>query len=258
MKFIQTDPGTMIVECIEDLRDFSVFIFKKQSTLEENKSKRATIVDALFKKSLREFHMELIGERIFGIVMFKMIISGYEAVLTEEHASLKYHDLITTFEGVLTKVCREEKVTFPTTLGVNAFRGFLNEFAQVQKRKGSRQKTASNKSIRKKRRRSDVTVVSLWKTREMQWLFTDPSWSSLPGGYSSCADLLRSLFPIHVAHRENVHLCGLSHYLSQEMPYESECTVSSHGTSSEYGMILHFEEAKGNTFSHRVASSVQC
>ena len=93
--------------------------------------------------------------------MFEMMISGYEAVLTEEHASLKYHDLITTFEGVLTKVCREEKVTFPTTLGVNAFRGFLNEFAQVQKRKGSRQKTASNKSIRKKRRRSDVTVVSL-------------------------------------------------------------------------------------------------
>ncbi|PAV56154.1 hypothetical protein WR25_13386 isoform B [Diploscapter pachys] len=217
----QTDPGTMIVECIEDLRDFSVFIFKKQSTLEENKSKRATIVDALFKKSLREFHMELIG---------------YEAVLTEEHASLKYHDLITTFEGVLTKVCREEKVTFPTTLGVNAFRGFLNEFAQVQKRKGSRQKTASNKSIRKKRRRSDVTVVSLWKTLEMQWFFTDSSWSSLPSGYGSCADLLRSLFPIHVAHGENVYLCGLSHYLSQEMPYESECTVSSHRTSSEYAI----------------------
>lgn len=74
---------------------------------------------------------------------------------------LKYRDLITTFEGVLTKVCKEEKVSFPTTLGVNAFRfvllgihsspriahrfiefrGFLNEFMQNQKKRGSKQKS---------------------------------------------------------------------------------------------------------------------
>lgn len=57
----QTDPGNMIVESVEDLRQFSVFIFKKQSNLDQKKSKRDTVVDALFKKSLREFHMELIG-----------------------------------------------------------------------------------------------------------------------------------------------------------------------------------------------------
>lgn len=51
----------MIVESVEDLRQFSVFIFKKQSNLDQKKSKRDTVVDALFKKSLREFHMELIG-----------------------------------------------------------------------------------------------------------------------------------------------------------------------------------------------------
>ncbi|KAK5970322.1 Unconventional myosin-IXa [Trichostrongylus colubriformis] len=140
----QTDPGNMIVESTEDLRQFSVFIFKKQSNLDQKKNKRDTVVDALFKKSLREFHMELIG---------------YEAVLNEERAVLKYRDLITTFEGVLTKVCMEEKVSFPTTLGVNAFRGFLNEFMQNQKKKGSKQKSGIIKSVRKKRRRSDVTVV---------------------------------------------------------------------------------------------------
>ncbi|KAK6013917.1 hypothetical protein OSTOST_20740 [Ostertagia ostertagi] len=122
----QTDPGNMIVESTEDLRQFSVFIFKKQSNLDQKKNKRDTVVDALFKKALREFHMELIG---------------YEAVLSEERAVLKYRDLITTFEGVLTKVCKEEKVSFPTTLGVNAFRGFLNEFMQNQKKKGSKQKS---------------------------------------------------------------------------------------------------------------------
>ncbi|KAJ1362932.1 hypothetical protein KIN20_022659 [Parelaphostrongylus tenuis] len=140
----QTDPGNMIVESIEDLRQFSVFIFKKQSNLDQKKDKRDTVVDALFKKSLREFHMELIG---------------YEAVLSEERAVLKYHDLITTFEGVLTKVCKEEAVSFPTTLGVNAFRGFLNEFMQNQKKRGSKQKSGIMKSVRKKRRRSDVTVL---------------------------------------------------------------------------------------------------
>uniref|UniRef100_A0AC34Q1X4 Uncharacterized protein n=1 Tax=Panagrolaimus sp. JU765 TaxID=591449 RepID=A0AC34Q1X4_9BILA len=60
----------------------------------------------------------------------------------EDKAILKYRDLITTFEGLLTKVCQQEHVTFPTTLGVNAFRGFLNEFMQQQKkRKGAKQKS---------------------------------------------------------------------------------------------------------------------
>uniref|UniRef100_A0AC34PYM1 Phorbol-ester/DAG-type domain-containing protein n=1 Tax=Panagrolaimus sp. JU765 TaxID=591449 RepID=A0AC34PYM1_9BILA len=124
----QTDPAEMIIETTDDLRQFSIFIFKKQCSLEQEKNKkRETFVDALFKKSLKEFHMELIG---------------YEAVLTEDKAILKYRDLITTFEGLLTKVCQQEHVTFPTTLGVNAFRGFLNEFMQQQKkRKGAKQKS---------------------------------------------------------------------------------------------------------------------
>jgi len=143
----QTDPAAMIIESTEDLREFSIFIFKKQCSLEqEKKKKRETFVDALFKKSLKEFHMELIG---------------YEAVLTEDKTNLKYRDLITTFEGLLTKVCAQEHVVFPTILGVNAFRGFLNEFMQQQtKRKGAKQKSGIIKfqSVRKKRRKSDVTI----------------------------------------------------------------------------------------------------
>ncbi|CAJ0568270.1 unnamed protein product, partial [Mesorhabditis spiculigera] len=142
----QTDPLSMVVESVEDLRLFSVFMFKKLNNLDQDKKKRDTIVDSLFKKSMREFHMELIG---------------YEAILTEEGTVLRYKDLITTFEGLLTKVCREEKVTFPLPLGVNAFRGFLNEFvAQQSKLKKNKQKTGGIiRSYRKKRRRSDVTVI---------------------------------------------------------------------------------------------------
>ncbi|KAK6043350.1 phorbol esters/diacylglycerol binding domain protein, partial [Cooperia oncophora] len=69
----QTDPGNMIVESTEDLRQFSVFIFKKQSNLDQKASKRDTVVDALFKKSLREFHMELIGyEAVLNVSFFYM------------------------------------------------------------------------------------------------------------------------------------------------------------------------------------------
>ncbi|KAI1717345.1 rhoGAP domain-containing protein [Ditylenchus destructor] len=139
----QTDPTALLIESTEDLRSFSVFIFKKQSQLAQEKSKRETIVDAVFKRSLREFHMELIG---------------MEAVLTEGNV-LKYRDLIATFESLLVKMCNQEKVVFPTTLGVNAFRGFLNEFMQQRgKRKSSRRKSNLIKNVRKKRRRSDVTL----------------------------------------------------------------------------------------------------
>uniref|UniRef100_A0A915BD69 Myosin motor domain-containing protein n=1 Tax=Parascaris univalens TaxID=6257 RepID=A0A915BD69_PARUN len=124
----QTDPSDMIIQSTDDLRQFNVFIFKKFITLEQNVRKRDTMVDAIFKKALREFHMEIIG---------------YEAVSLENKAVLKYRDLITTFEGSLTKVSADEKVTFPTTLGLNAFRGFLNEFIQEQTKRKTSQKKSS-------------------------------------------------------------------------------------------------------------------
>ncbi|CAD5209411.1 unnamed protein product [Bursaphelenchus xylophilus] len=141
----QTDPTAMLIETTEDLRQFSMFIFQKQCQLEQEK-KRDTVVDAIFKKSLREFHMELIG---------------CEAVLTEGRTVLRYRDLITTFEGLLTKMCAHENITFPTTLGVNAFRGFLNGFMQQQtKRRGSHRRSNIINTVRKKRRRSDVTLLN--------------------------------------------------------------------------------------------------
>ncbi|CAK5071053.1 unnamed protein product [Meloidogyne enterolobii] len=56
----QTDSTALLIESIDDLREFSVFIFKKQSHLGQQ-NKRETVVDAIFKRALREFHMELIG-----------------------------------------------------------------------------------------------------------------------------------------------------------------------------------------------------
>ncbi|VDK70855.1 unnamed protein product [Litomosoides sigmodontis] len=140
----QTDPSDMIIESDSDLRQFNVFIFKKLMKLKDNKKKRDTQIDAIFKKAFKEFHMEIIG---------------YEAVVSENRTMLKYHDLITIFEGSLTKVSAQEQVTFPTTLGVNAFRGFLNEFLHEQtKMKKSSRKSNVLENVRKKRRKSDATV----------------------------------------------------------------------------------------------------
>jgi hypothetical protein len=98
-------------------------------------------------RSLREFHMELIGS---------------EAVLNEEHTVLRYRDLISTFEGLLIKMCTLQNVQFPTNLGVNAFRGFLNEFQQQQaKRRGSNKKSVSIiKKAKKQRRKSGINNPS--------------------------------------------------------------------------------------------------
>lgn len=54
------------------MRQLSVFIFKKQSHLAQEKKKhRETVVDAIFKQSLREFHMELIGmEAVLRVYYF--------------------------------------------------------------------------------------------------------------------------------------------------------------------------------------------
>ncbi|KAF1769018.1 hypothetical protein GCK72_000831 [Caenorhabditis remanei] len=141
----QTDPGNMVVESTEDLRQFSVFIFNKTSGLAGSATKRDTVVDAVFKKSLRAFHMELLG---------------YEAVLSVDQSVLKYRDVITMFEGLLTKTCMEENVSFPTTLGVNAFRGFLNEFMHTQsKKKRGKEKSSMIKVHAGHRFRADVVHV---------------------------------------------------------------------------------------------------
>lgn len=47
---------------------------------------------------------------------------------------MKYKDLIINFEGTLSKVCMREQTTFPVTLGLNAFRVFMNEFVNSKRK----------------------------------------------------------------------------------------------------------------------------
>lgn len=62
----------MIIESDNDLRLFNIFIFKKLMKLENNKKKRDTQIDAIFKKAFKEFHMEIIGyEAVVSVRVIK-------------------------------------------------------------------------------------------------------------------------------------------------------------------------------------------
>ncbi|XP_071524555.1 unconventional myosin-IXb-like isoform X2 [Panulirus ornatus] len=98
-------------------------------------------VDQMFCQSLREFKNNL--------------VSTYTVAFQKEtDLTLKYKDLIKNFEQVINTVCKEKmgNDTFPVTMGVNAFRGFLDEFIREKK------KPVEEKSRRKRHRRKKKKV----------------------------------------------------------------------------------------------------
>ncbi len=111
---------------------------------------RDTVVDAIFKKALREFHTELLSYhptmKVTLIVLQRVadVFIALGFVIKEDQVAIKYKDLIQTFEWTLNRVCVQEQTsstTFPVILGVNAFRGFLNEFVQTRKKVESKTRT---------------------------------------------------------------------------------------------------------------------
>ncbi|XP_042236083.1 unconventional myosin-IXb-like isoform X2 [Homarus americanus] len=102
-------------------------------------------VDQMFCQSLREFKNNL--------------VSTYTVAFQKETAdiALKYKDLIKNFEQVMNTVCKEKmgNDTFPVTMGVNAFRGFLDEFIREKK------KPLEEKSRRKRHRRKKKRIEEL-------------------------------------------------------------------------------------------------
>ncbi|MPC21470.1 Unconventional myosin-IXa [Portunus trituberculatus] len=99
-------------------------------------------VDQMFCLSLREFKNNL--------------VSTYSVAFQKDSPdlSLRYKDLIKSFEQVMNTVCKEKmgNDTFPVTMGVNAFRGFLDEFIREKK------KPVEEKSRRKRHRRKKKKV----------------------------------------------------------------------------------------------------
>ncbi|KAK3911746.1 Unconventional myosin-IXa [Frankliniella fusca] len=118
----------------------------KMESLEGQKPSR---VDRVFKQALREFKDNL--------------VATYSVVNKQgpETLNIKYKDLIANFMHVMETVCNQEnsREDFPVTMGVNAFRGFMNEFMNrsisEKEKPGRKRKKEKDKD---KKRRGDEPI----------------------------------------------------------------------------------------------------
>lgn len=134
-----TDSADKIISDAKELALMQDFITKKIYIMDgqDDGKKPPSEVDRVFKQALKKFKDDL-------------VITYSVAVQQGLEGTIKYTDLIANFLHVMETVCKQEnlKEDFPLTMGVNAFRGFMNEFMALAKTEAAIEK--QSKSKRKK------------------------------------------------------------------------------------------------------------
>lgn len=128
------DSTDKIISDAKELQLMQDFITQKICKI-DNDCEKPSEVDRVFKQALREFKDNLVAQ--------------YSVAHKQNSDSLniKYRDLIANFEHVM-ETCCGRRDDFPLTMGVNAFRGFLNEFMvsrETEKPKAKRKKEKKRK-----------------------------------------------------------------------------------------------------------------
>ncbi|XP_059713995.1 unconventional myosin-IXa isoform X2 [Haemorhous mexicanus] len=137
-----------IITSASDLKSMDEFLLKKMNELDNEDSKKDTLVDVVFKKALKEFRQN--------------IFSFYSSALAmDDGKSIRYKDLYALFEQILEKTMRLEQRDWsesPVKVWVNTFKVFLDEYMQEYK---PLDYTAGKipKTERKKRRKKEADVV---------------------------------------------------------------------------------------------------
>lgn len=129
------DSTDKIISDAKELQLMQDFITQKICKMESDCGKPSE-VDRVFKQALREFKDNLVAQ--FSIANKQ----------NTEVLNIKYRDLIANFEQVMETCCGDKKDDFPLTMGVNAFRGFMNEFMnsrETEKPKAKRKKEKKRK-----------------------------------------------------------------------------------------------------------------
>lgn len=130
-----TDSNDIIITEVQELQSMDMFVFKKIYFMDEQKraSSKESIIDIAFKQALKEFRLNL--------------LSTYSVASSEGPLRIGYKDLIDHFEQVILNVCQQERAyeSFPVTMGVNAFRGYLDEFRTLASRKGFDKLVSTNR-----------------------------------------------------------------------------------------------------------------
>uniref|UniRef100_A0A8D0GZ51 Myosin IXA n=1 Tax=Sphenodon punctatus TaxID=8508 RepID=A0A8D0GZ51_SPHPU len=137
-----------IITSTGDLKSMDEFLLKKMNDLDNEDSKKDTLVDVVFKKALKEFRQN--------------IFSFYSSALAmDDGKSIRYKDLYALFEQILEKTMRLEQRDWsesPVRVWVNTFKVFLDEYMTEYK---PLDYTATKvlKTERKKRRKKEADVV---------------------------------------------------------------------------------------------------
>ncbi|XP_026326253.1 unconventional myosin-IXa-like isoform X3 [Hyposmocoma kahamanoa] len=125
------DRTDKIISDATELQAMQNFITNKIYQIESTENeKKQSEVDRVFKHALREFKDNL--------------VATYSVVETRGSA-LKYKDLIGNFLHVMETVCAREGSTLSITMGVNAFRGFMDEFMSQHETDKARTKRKKDK-----------------------------------------------------------------------------------------------------------------
>lgn len=140
-----TDRADQIISDANELQLMQDFITNKICKIESEAGEKPSQVDRLFKQALREFKDNLV--QIYSAASKH----GYEC-------SIKYKDLITNFMQAMETVCQREvkDKDFPVTMGVNAFRGFMDEFMSSRTETDKPNKTKRKKE---KKRKGEDTIM---------------------------------------------------------------------------------------------------
>lgn len=135
-----TDRTDKIISDARELQTMQDFITSKICKIEHEAGENTSEVDRMFKQALREFKDNLVQ---FYSAANK---NGFEAY------SIKYKDLITNFMQAMETVCQRERKDkdFPVTMGVNAFRGFMDEFMSSRAEAEKPNKTKRKKDKKRK------------------------------------------------------------------------------------------------------------
>ncbi|XP_043838873.1 unconventional myosin-IXa [Dromiciops gliroides] len=137
-----------IITRASDLKSMDEFLLKKMNDLDNEDSKKDTLVDVMFKKALKEFRQN--------------IFSSYSSALAmDEGKSIRYKDLYALFEQILEKTMRLEQRDWsesPVKVWVNTFKVFLDEYVTEFKLLDCIA-TKVPKTERKKRRKKETDFV---------------------------------------------------------------------------------------------------
>lgn len=140
--------SVQIIASASDLKSMDEFLLKKMNDLDNEDSKKDTLVDVVFKKALKEFRQN--------------IFSFYSSALAvDDGKSIRYKDLYALFEQILEKTMRLEQRDWresPVRVWVNTFKVFLDEYMNEFKTLDCIPPKVP-KAERKKRRKKETDLV---------------------------------------------------------------------------------------------------